>query len=108
MINRTKEDRDQRLYIKLILARNKFNRSNINQQDIYSDILQKISQLKTYPDKTGELKKELEEVEDNLKIKNIVLCSDVQIVPDDDETDSIGKQLVLEQIINKMKLKSDA
>ena len=61
-----------------------------------------------YPDKTGELKKELEEVEDNLKIKNIVLCSDVQIVPDDDETDSIGKQLVLEQIINKMKLKSDA
>jgi hypothetical protein len=108
MINRTKEDRDQRLYIKLILARNKFNSSNINQQDIYSDILQKISQLKTYPDKTGELKKELEEVEDNLKIKNIVLCSDVQIVPDDDETDSIGKQLVLEQIINKMKLKSDA
>ena len=35
LINKTKEDRDQRLYIKLILARNKFNKSNTNQQDIY-------------------------------------------------------------------------
>ena len=108
LINKTKEDRDQRLYIKLILARNKFNKSNINQQDIYLDILTKIAQIKEFPDKTGELKKEIDEIENDLKIKNIILCPDVQIVSDKDETDSIGKQLSLEQIINKMKLKSDA
>ena len=108
LINKTKEDREQRLYIKLILARNKFNKSNINQQDIYLDILKKIDQIKEFPDKTGELKNELNEIENDLKIKNLVLCPDVQLVSDEDETDSIGKQLSLEQIINKMKLKSDA
>ena len=108
LINKTKEDRDQRLYIKLILARNKFNKSNTNQQDIYLDIIQKIAEIKEFPDKTGELKKEINEIENDLKIKNIILCPDVQIVSDKDETDSIGKQLSLEQIINKMKLKSDA
>ena len=107
IINKTKEDRDQRLYIKLILARNKFNKSNMNQQDIYLDILSKISQLKEFPDKSGEIKKELNEIENNLKIKNIVLCPDVQIVEDDDQTDSIGKQMSLDFIINKMKIKSD-
>ena len=54
------------------------------------------------------MKKEIDEIENDLKIKNIILCPDVQIVSDKDETDSIGKQLSLEQIINKMKLKSDA
>ena len=107
IINKTKEDRDQRLYIKLILSRNRFNKANIKQQDIYLEILNKISQLKEYPDKNGELKKELNEIENNLKIKNIVFCPDVQIISDEDETDSIGKQLSLDQIINKMKLKSD-
>ena len=107
IINKTKEDRDQRLYIKLILARNKFNKSNMNQQDIYLDILSKISQLKEFPDKSGEIKKELDEIENNLKMKNIVLCPDVQIVDDNDETDSIGKQMSLDFIINKMKIKSD-
>ena len=108
IINKTKEDRDQRLYIKLILARNKFNKTNINQQDIYLDIQKKLAQLKEFPDKTGDLQKEINEIENDLKIKNIVLCPDVQIVSDEDDTDSIGKQLSLEQIINKMKLKSDA
>ena len=54
------------------------------------------------------MKNELNEIENDLKIKNLVLCPDVQLVSDEDETDSIGKQLSLEQIINKMKLKSDA
>ena len=107
IINKTKEDRDQRLYIKLILAKNRFNKSNINQQDIYLEILNKISKLKEYPDKNGLLKKEINDIENNLKIKNIVLCPDVQIVSDEDDTDSIGKQMSLEFIINKMKLKSD-
>ena len=107
IINKTKDDRDQRLYIKLILARKKINESNVNQTDIYLEILNKISQLKEYPDKSGDLKKEVDEIEKNLKIKNIVLCPDVQIVEDDDETDSIGKQMSLDFIINKMKIKSD-
>ena len=107
IINKTKEDRDQRLYIKLILARNKFNKSEQNQQDVYSNILNKLSQLKGIQDNSGELKKEIDEIENNLKIKNIVLCPDVQIVSDEDDSDSIGKQMSLEQIINKMKLKSD-
>ena len=76
-------------------------------KDIYLDILTKIEQIKEFPDKTGELKKEINEIENDLKIKNIVLCPDVQIVSDKYKTDSIGKQLSLELIINKMKLKSD-
>jgi hypothetical protein len=61
IINKTKEDRDQRLYIKLILARNKFNKTNINQQDIYLDIQKKLAKLKEFPDKTGDLQKEINE-----------------------------------------------
>ena len=107
-INKTKEDREQRLYIKLSLARNKFNKRDINQNDIYLDILTKLAKIKEYSEQNGELQKEINEIENDLKIKNVVLCPDVQIVSDEDETDSIGKQLSLEQIINKMKLKSDA
>ena len=48
------------------------------------------------------------EIIDSLKIKNIVLCPDAQQVSDEDVTDSIGKQISLEQIMSQMNLKSDA
>ena len=108
MINKSKDDRDQRLFIKLTLALNKYKNSNSNQQDIYQEILKKISELKGYKDETGELEKELNEIIDSLKIKNIVLCPDAQQVSDEDVTDSIGKQISLEQIMSQMNLKSDA
>ena len=108
MINKSKDDRDQRLFIKLTLALNKYKNSNSNQQDVYQEILKKISELKGYKDETGELEKELNEIIDSLKIKNIVLCPDAQQVSDEDVTDSIGKQISLEQIMSQMNLKSDA
>ena len=108
VINKSKDDRDQRMFIKLTLALNRYKNTNLNQQDIYLEILKKISELKGYKDETGELEKELNEVIDNLKLKNMVLCPDVQIVSDEDETDSIGKQISLEQIMSQMNLKSDA
>lgn len=108
MINKSKDDRDHRMFIKLTLALNRYKNSNLNQQDLYMEILKKISELKGYRDETGELEKELNEVIEYLQIKNVVLCPDVQIVDDNDETDPIGKQISLEQIMSQMNLKADA
>ena len=55
------------------------------------------------------LSDELNEIIIDLKLeKNLVLCSDVQVVnEDEDDTDSIGKKISLDNVMNKMSIKAD-
>ena len=56
-----------------------------------------------------DLSKQLNNTIKDLELpKNLVLCQDVQVVSDDeDDTDTIGKKISLDQVINKMNIKSD-
>lgn len=106
-VKKNKGNKEDNLYIKLVLAKNKFNTVSI--QHLYPEILKKIDELKGYKDLPENMLKEIKDIESELKLENnLVLCSDVQVVSDDeDDTDSIGKKIQLEQVINKMNLKGD-
>lgn len=100
-------NKEDSLFIKLTLAKNKFNRGNI--PHLYEEILRRIDELKGIKDLPKNLSEELNEIIIDLKLdKNLVLCSDVQVVNDDeDSTDSIGKKISLDNIMNKMNIRGD-
>lgn len=106
-VKKNKASKEDNLYIKLVLAKNKYN--NVHSQHLYPEILKKIDELKGYKDLPENMLKEINDIENDLKLENnLVLCSDVQIVSDDeDDTDSIGKKIQLEQVINKMNIRGD-
>ena len=106
-VKKNKANKEDNLYIKLVLAKNKFNAGK--NQHLYTEIMKRIDELKGYKDLSEDLTKELNDIINELKIKNnLVLCSDVQVVSDDEDgTDSIGKQISLDQIINKMGIRGD-
>ena len=107
-LKKNKGNKEDNLYIKLILAKNRFNNTGTN-HNLYTEITKRIDELKGYKDLPEDMAKEVEEIINGLKIgKNMVLCSDVQIVSDDeDDTDSIGKKISLDQVINNMNIKGD-
>ncbi len=100
-------NKEDNLFIKLTLAKNKFNRGNT--QQLYEEISKRIDELKGIKDLPKNLSDELNEIINELKLeKNVVLCSDVQIVNDDeDDTDSIGKKISLDNVMNKMNIRGD-
>ena len=106
-VKKNKRNKEDNLYIKLILAKNKFNVGN--NPHLYPEIVKRIDELKGDKDLPEDMLKELNSIINNLKLpKNLVLCSDVQVVSDDeDDTDSIGKSINLEQVIKKMNIKGD-
>lgn len=106
-VKKKKLNKEDNLYIKLILAKNKFSSGNI--PHLYPEIMKRIEELKGYKDLPEELSKELNDIIDDLQLgNNLVLCPDVQVVSDDeDDTDSIGKKISLDQVINKMNLRGD-
>ena len=106
-IKKGKDNKEENLMIKLILAKKKFNLGNV--QHIYMEALRRIDELKGYNDFPDVLKKELEYIEEDLKLdKNLIICPDVQVVEkDDDDTDTLGKKVNLDQIMNKLNIRSD-
>ncbi len=106
-VKKNKLNKEDNLYIKLVLARNKFSAGNI--PHLYSEILKRIDELKGFKDFPEDLSKEFNDIIDDLKLgKNLVLCPDVQVVSDDeDDSDSIGKKISLDQVIKNMDLRGD-
>ena len=106
-IKKGKDNKEENLMIKLILAKRKFNLGNV--QHIYMEALRRIEELKGYNDFPDVLKNELDYIEEDLKLdKNLIICPDVQVVEtDDDDTDTLGKKVNLDQVMNKLNIRPD-
>ena len=106
-VKKNKGTKEENLYIKLILAKKKFNLGNI--QHIYLEVLRRIDELKAFPDFPEQLNEELNYIIEDLKLdKNLIVCPDVQVVEnDEDDTDTIGKKVSLDQVMNKMNIRAD-
>ena len=104
-VRKSSRNKEDNLFIKLILAKNKFNTGN--NPHLYTEILKRIDELKGIKDLPKDISKKLHDIINRLKLpKNLVLCSDVQVVSDDeDDTDSIGKNISLDQAIKRMSFK---
>lgn len=96
---------EQNLYIKLVLARNKFNQKDKNSKNVYQQIMDKMGELKKIKEMPENLLKEIENV--NLKLilpDNLILDSDVQTVAtDDDVSDPIGVKVNLDDLVKNIK-----
>ena len=106
-VKRGRGNKEENLYIKLILAKKKFNLANIH--NLYAEVLRRIDELKGFNDFPDELKEELNYIIEDLKLENkLIICPDVQVVSDDeDDTDTIGKKANLDQVMNTMIIRPD-
>ena len=100
-----KAGHEQNLYIKLIMARNKYNELSSAKANVYKKILdqiQNIRQIKDFPPKYIE---KLNEYESKLKVpERLILDPDVQEIDKDKEYEKIVKNpLSLDNIINSLK-----
>ena len=100
-----KAGNEQNLYIKLIMARNKYNELSSAKANVYKKILdqiQTIRQIKDFPPKYIE---KLDEYESKLKVpERLILDPDVQEIDKDKKYVKIVKNpLSLDNIINSLK-----
>ena len=87
-----KNTHEQNLYIKLVLARNKFHQKFDNDKNIYQVILMKVNELKEISQLPEFITNEIDDLTQKLKLpENLIVDEDVQRVStDDDISDPIG------------------
>jgi hypothetical protein len=101
-----KAGHEQSLYIKLVLARNKYNELSSTKANLYKKILEQIQTLRQIKDLPPKYIEKVDEFESKLKVpERLILDQDVQIVDKDKEYDKIVKNpLSLDDVINSLNI----
>ena len=101
-----KAGHEQSLYIKLVLARNKYNELSSAKANLYKKILEQIQTLRQIKDLPPKYIEKVDEFESKLKVpERLILDQDVQIVDKDKEYDKIVKNpLSLDDVINSLNI----
>ena len=101
-----KAGHEQNLYIKLILARNKYNELSSNKANVHKKILEQIENLRQIKDFPPKYLEKVDEYESKLKIpERLILDLDVEEVDKDKEYEKIVKNpLSLDDIINSLNI----
>mgnify|MGYP006873053107 CR=1 FL=1 len=101
-----KAGHEQNLYIKLILARNKYNELSSNKANVHKKILEQIEILRKIKDFPLKYLEKVDEYESKLKIPDrLILDLDVEEVDKDKEYEKIVKNpLSLDDIINSLNI----
>ena len=99
---------EKNLYIKLVLARNKYNqkKNNVTTTNIYQEILAKIDELKNIKDMPSNLVDEIDDMVGKLQLsEGMVVDQDVEtVLSDEDDSDPVGINIVpLKEVIKKIK-----
>ena len=101
-----KAGHEQSLYIKLVLARNKYNELSSAKANLYKKILEQIQTLRQIKDLPPKYIEKVDEFESKLKVpERLILDQDVQIVDKDKEYDKIVKNpLSLDDVISSLNI----
>lgn len=101
-----KQGHEQSLYIKLVLARNKYNELSSNKGSVYKKILGQIDELRHINDFPPEYLEKVDEYEEKLKVpERLILDPDVQVIEDNSENEKIIKEPIsLDDIITSLNL----
>ena len=101
-----KAGHEQNLYIKLILARNKYNELSSNKANVHKKILEQIENLRQIKDFPPKYLEKVDEYESKLKIpERLILDLDVEEVDKDKEYEKIVKNPIsLDDILTSLNL----
>ena len=99
-----KAGHEQNLYIKLVLAKNKFNELRTGKANIYKKIKEQIQNLRQIKDLPPKYNEKVDEFESKLKVPELlILDPDLQFIDDNKECDKIVKTpLSLDDIITSL------
>ena len=99
-----KEGHEQNLYIKLVMARNKYNELSTAKSNVHKKILELIQELRQIKDFPPKFIEKVNEYEAKLKVpERLILDPDVQEIDKDKEYEKIVKNpLSLDSIINSL------
>ena len=101
-----KAGHEQNLYIKLVLARNKFNELSSGKTNIYKKIKEQIQNLRQIKDLPPKYNEKVDEYESKLKVPELlILDPDLQFIDDNKEYEKIIKNpLSLDDIITSLNI----
>ena len=99
---------EQNLYIKLVMARNKYSELSSAKTNVYDKIMKQIKELREFTDLPPKYMEKVDEFESKLKIpERLILDPDVQEIQNEKEYEKIVEHPVnLDDIINSLNLVS--
>lgn len=99
-------DSTQNLYVKLILARNRFNQNNVTEQNVYQNILNLVDELNSIKDLPVEFANEINNLLQKLELPpHLIIDKDVQdYVPEDQFVPLIENPMPLDQVLKKLNI----
>ena len=94
---------EQNMYIKLVLARNRFNQNSLEGQSVYDNIMNLMKQMKSIDNFPDDLSNEVDKLITKLELpENIIIDSDVQqYYPEDKFEPLISNPLPLDDVLKK-------
>lgn len=97
---------EQNLYIKLVMARNKYSELSSAKTNVYDKIMKQIKELREFTDLPPKYMEKVDEFESKLKIpERLILDPDVQEIENEKEYEKIVENPVnLDDIINSLNL----
>ena len=101
---------EQNLYIKLVMARNKYSELSSAKTNVYDKIMKQIQELREIQDLPPKYMEKVDEFESKLKIpERLILDPDVQEIQNENEYEKIVEKPVnLDDIINSLNLTGNA
>ena len=99
-------DSTQNFYVKLILARNRFNQKNVNEDNVYQNILTLVDELNSIKDLPIEYANQINDLLMKLELpQHLIVDNDVQdYVPEEQFVPLITNPMPLDQAIKKLNL----
>ena len=100
---------EQNLYIKLVMARNKYNELSSAKTNVYDKILKQIQELRQFTDLPPKYMEKVDEFESKLKVpERLILDPDVQEIENNEYEKIVENPVNLDEIINSLNLASSS
>ena len=106
-VEKNKEDNTQSLYVKLILARNRFNQNTIvTEENVFKNIMKLVDEINSVKDLPQEISDEVNNLLKKLEFPtHLIIDNDVQeYIPEDKFVPLISNPIPLDQVLKKLNL----
>ena len=106
-VEKNSEDNTQSLYVKLVLARNRYNINHlVTEENVYQNIMNLVDEFNSIKDMPQEMSDEINSLLQKLELpQHLIIDSDVQdYIPEDQFVPLISNQTPLDQIIKQLNL----